>query len=238
MASSGLCLVANLLLAIFVVFCPQVNCIERGLQEKSTTVSPGIVSMSTEKATLKANVTATTEAPMTTPETPEPTPDDIEWLKFLHLKRNRYISDPEKSCHGLINCADAARLHDPENALFNETGPHAFCDVDGNSLKLSDIEDGMHVKIRAKNVNYPGHEYLYTADGLYGYIWYDKLRPKGSYAHQKQTWTVKKDSDGTFRFESTYWSKGNYLIANNDDQDYHWLYCDNDSSQNWNVELY
>ena len=84
------------------------------------------------------------------------------------MKRNRYISDPEKSCHGLINCADAARLHDPENALFNETGPHAFCDVDGNSLKLSNITDGMHVKIRAKNVEWPGYEYLYTAEGLRG----------------------------------------------------------------------
>jgi len=238
MASSGLCLVANLLLAIFVVFCPQVNCIERGLQEKSTTVSPGIVSMSTEKATLKANVTATTEAPMTTPETPEPTPDDIEWLKFLHLKRNRYISDPEESCH-IGGCWDRARLHDPENALFNETGPHAFCDVDGNSLKLSDVIDGMHVKIRAKNVNFPGHEYLYTADGVWGFGYYDELQPNGdSHAHQKQTWIVKIDSDGTFRFESNYWKKGNYLIADIDDPDYPWLYCDDDSSQNWKVELF
>merc|ERR1711872_900551 len=29
MASSGLCLVANLLLAVFVIFCPQVKCIEK-----------------------------------------------------------------------------------------------------------------------------------------------------------------------------------------------------------------
>ena len=48
------------------------------------------------------------------------------------------------------------------------SGRHAFCDVDGNSLKLSDIKDGMSVKIRAKNVKYHGYEYLFTAEGIYG----------------------------------------------------------------------
>ena len=59
--------------------------------------------------------------------------------------------------------ADAANL-------FNNMGigKHAFCDVDGNSLKLSDIMNGMYVKIRAKNVRYHGYEYLYTAKGIYG----------------------------------------------------------------------
>ena len=61
----------------------------------------------------------------------------------------------------------------------------------------------------------------------------------GSDAHQKQTWIVKIDpSDGMFRFESTYWRKGNYLIANNDDHDDPWLFCDDDSTQNWNVTLF
>ena len=47
-------------------------------------------------------------------------------------------------------------------------GQHAFCDIDGNSLKLSDMKTGMYIKIRAKTVTYPGYEYLYTADGAYG----------------------------------------------------------------------
>ena len=54
--------------------------------------------------------------------------------------------------------------------LFNDMGigKHAFCDVDGNSLKLSIMKTGMHIKIRAKKVTYPGYDYLYTADGSYG----------------------------------------------------------------------
>ena len=76
------------------------------------------------------------------------------------MERNQFISDPEITCHP-GGCWDTARLS-------NETGQHAFCDVDGNSLKLSDVIDGMHVKIRAKNVNFPGHEYLYTANGVWG----------------------------------------------------------------------
>ena len=75
---------------------------------------------------------------------------------------------------------------------------------------------------------------------LAGNAYYDIFRPNdGSSAHRKQTWIVKIDrSDGTFRFESTYWSRGNYLIANNDDWDDHWLFCDDDSSQNWKVKLF
>ena len=91
----------------------------------------------------------------------------LEWLNFLHLKRKRYISKPAVYCN-LIDCYDRARLHNSEYALSKETGQHAFCDVDGNSLKLSDIDDGMYVKIRAKNVRWHGYEYLYTADGTWG----------------------------------------------------------------------
>ena len=52
----------------------------------------------------------------------------------------------------------------------NPKGPHALCDVDGNSLKLSDVTDGMYVKIRTKKYwhDYVGYEYLYTAYGQYG----------------------------------------------------------------------
>ena len=72
-------------------------------------------------------------------------------------------------CFGIFGeyCWDAATT---QQASYDPKGPHALCDIDGNSLKLSDVKDGMTVKIRAKNVwhDYVGYEYLYTADGRYG----------------------------------------------------------------------
>ena len=59
------------------------------------------------------------------------------------------------------------------------TGEHTICDINGNSLKLRDVKSGMFVKIRAKNVHWPGYEYLYTADGIYGMcfgIWIMNIR--------------------------------------------------------------
>ena len=97
----------------------------------------------------------------------------LEWLTFLNVKRNNYIGNPRVSCHRLgifipVNCWDRANLHYSNDQNSKGIGPHALCDVDGNSLKLSDIKDGMSVKIRAKHVTYPGYEYLFTAEGIYG----------------------------------------------------------------------
>ena len=97
----------------------------------------------------------------------------LEWLAFLNVKRDNFIGNPRVSCHRLgifipVNCWDRANLHYPSDQLSKGIGPHALCDVGGNSLKLSDVENGMYVKIRAKNVEWPGYEYLYTADGLRG----------------------------------------------------------------------
>jgi len=155
--------------------------------------------------------------------------DNTEWLHFLHVKRNKYIGDPLKACFPLLfTCWDGANL---KIGSRHTIGKHALCDIDGNSLKLSDIKRGMYVKIRAKNVHWIGYEYLYTADGEYGYTYYDRLQlDHGSDAHKKQTWIVKIDpSDGTFLFESTYWNKGNYFNGNEG----YWLYCDRDGSQSW-----
>lgn len=73
-------------------------------------------------------------------------------------------------CFGIFNeyCWDSALTQDYPG--FDKKGPHALCDINGNSLELSDVKDGMTVKIRAKNVwhDYVGYEYLYTADGRYG----------------------------------------------------------------------
>ena len=73
-------------------------------------------------------------------------------------------------CFGIFEeyCWDSALTQDYPG--FDKKGPHALCDINGNSLELSDVKDGMTVKIRAKNVwhDYVGYEYLYTADGRYG----------------------------------------------------------------------
>ena len=53
-------------------------------------------------------------------------------------------------------------------APHKSPGEHTICDINGNSLKLSDVKTGMLVKIRAKNVHWPGYDYLYTADGIRG----------------------------------------------------------------------
>ena len=91
---------------------------------------------------------------------------------------NRYIGNPEKYCWDLGNkhpCWDRGVL------IFREEsypGEHTICDINGNSLKLSDVQSGMFVKIRAKNVHWPGYDYLYTADGIWGMcfaIWIIKI---------------------------------------------------------------
>ena len=87
---------------------------------------------------------------------------------------NRYIGNPLRKCHfgGVINCADRAQI------TTTSPGEHTICDIKGNGLKLSDIKNGMLVKIRAKNVHWPGYAYLYTADGLFGkffVIWNIKI---------------------------------------------------------------
>ena len=46
----------------------------------------------------------------------------------------------------------------------SSAGEHTICDMDGNSLKLSDVKDGMLVKIRAKNVHWAERVYLYTSE--------------------------------------------------------------------------
>ena len=75
-------------------------------------------------------------------------------------------------CFGIFNeyCWDSALTGLRDYPEFDKKGPHALCDINGNSLELSDVKDGMTVKIRAKNVwhDYAGYEYLYTADGRYG----------------------------------------------------------------------
>ena len=62
-----------------------------------------------------------------------------------------------------------------------------------------------------------------------GNIWYDKLRETGTAAHDKQTWRVLESGEWrVFAFESTYWSKGNYLLGPEKvgKSDMEFLWCD------------
>ena len=86
----------------------------------------------------------------------------LEWLHFLHVKTNWYMGNPYGFNVGPPG--DRANIIVPHKS----PGEHTICDINGNSLKLSDVKTGMLVKIRAKNVHWPGYEYLYTADGIWG----------------------------------------------------------------------
>ena len=82
-----------------------------------------------------------------------------------------HITYPRRVCFGIFKeyCWDAA-LTQTWDLSRDTIGPHAICDVDGNSLELSDVKDGMLVKIRTKRVwhAYVGYDYLYTSYGQYG----------------------------------------------------------------------
>ena len=88
------------------------------------------------------------------------------------MKNNVHIAKPRRTCFPLIStCWDTALTQYPlDIGPVYQIGPHALCDVDGNSLELSDVKDGMLVKIRTKRVwhAYVGYDYLYTAYGRYG----------------------------------------------------------------------
>ena len=69
-------------------------------------------------------------------------------------------------------------IGDPEKGQFNwlfgtiqkSPGPHMICDLNGKGLKWSEVENGMEVKIKAKNVlpRYPTFEFLYSSEGDQG----------------------------------------------------------------------
>ena len=94
------------------------------------------------------------------------------------MRTNRHITWPKRVCFAFGDCWDGALTMNflEENRV--PKGPHALCDVDGNNLKLSDVKDGMSVKIRTKYFRwfhggsrfhaYAGYEYLFTAYGRYG----------------------------------------------------------------------
>ena len=61
-------------------------------------------------------------------------------------------------------------------------GPHMICDLNGKGLKWSEVENGMEVKIKAKNVNpeYPTYEFLYSSEGIRGIHYFCCINAKHS----------------------------------------------------------
>ena len=172
------------------------------------------------------------------------------------MKRKLPIADPRIGCWGPwgTNCWDAANLYVP-------SGKHAFCDVNGKSLKLSDITNGMSVKIRAKNVRYHGYEYLFTsAEGSYGmyfalyniktwlwyaylhlhternffwagYAYYDVLRSDKESNDHKKQTWIVKKDPS----DGTFLFESTYWNRGNylNGNEGSFLYCDTDGSSSW-----
>ena len=76
------------------------------------------------------------------------------------METNRYIGNPKKAYYIFPDKWDGGKLVRGKSSA----GEHTICDIDGNSLKLSDVKNGMLVKIRAKNVHWEGYEYLFTSE--------------------------------------------------------------------------
>ena len=76
------------------------------------------------------------------------------------METNRYIGNPKKTDYTIFDKWDGGNLVRGKSSA----GEHTICDIDGNSLKLSDVKNGMLVKIRAKNVHWEGYEYLFTSE--------------------------------------------------------------------------
>ena len=76
------------------------------------------------------------------------------------METSRYIGNPKKTRNTFGELWDGGNLVNGKSSA----GEHTICDIDGNSLKLSDVQNGMLVKIRAKNVHWQGYEYLYTSE--------------------------------------------------------------------------
>ena len=70
-----------------------------------------------------------------------------------------YIGDPEKGQRSWLF-----------GTIQKSPGPHMICDLNGKGLKWSEVENGMEVKIKAKNVlpEYPTFEFLYSSEGDLG----------------------------------------------------------------------
>jgi len=160
----------------------------------------------------------------------------LEWLHFQHLETGRYIGNPKRTTDGF------GVEWDGGNLVFGKSsaGEHTFTDLEGIPLKLSDVKDGMSVKIRARTVHWIDYEYLFTSENTpaWGYCYYDKNRYSSAGMtkdNKKQLWRVdqRDPSDPTFAFESRFWSAGKGFLSGKTGD---WLYTDDFRRRNkWKV---
>ena len=75
------------------------------------------------------------------------------------METNRYIGNPKKTTDFFGSAIDGGNLVSEKSSA----GEHIIYDMEGNSLKLSDVKDGMFVKIRARKEHWPNYDYLYTS---------------------------------------------------------------------------
>jgi len=183
------------------------------------------------------------------------TEENEEWFYFQHVENEMLIGKPvafTKAFHAPWDWGtmDVYGLEEPvpDGVPFGP-GLHAICDINGNALNQNDVQSGMTVKIKAKETNWAGWEYMYETP--VGWICYDKLRNRiddDDSDNLKQEWVVEKDGD-TIRFENKYYP-GEYLMGNleylyleytrckKEDCKYfdiYWMYVEKDNPNWWKL---
>ena len=80
-----------------------------------------------------------------------------EWVCFFYIENrgNALVNPVSYLRPDHFSSWDTVRLGDYENS-----GEYMLCNKQGKGLNWLDVEDGMIVKIKAKNVNYPGNVFL------------------------------------------------------------------------------
>ena len=91
----------------------------------------------------------------------------LEWFYFQHVENEMLIGKPvayQKAFHAPWDWGtmDVYGLEEPvpDGVPFGP-GLHAICDINGNALNWNDVQSGMTVKIKAKETNWAGWEYMY-----------------------------------------------------------------------------
>ena len=95
---------------------------------------------------------------------------EIEWFLFHFTEWFclYYIEPLEKGQSGALGNPTSQWRYDHAHEWdtvrvvvdYKYSGKFMLTDKMGKGLNWLDVEDGMMVKIKAKNVNYPGNEYL------------------------------------------------------------------------------
>ena len=85
-------------------------------------------------------------------------------MTFQNVHNDKFIGDPVKWRFGGAFGINGKEWDRGIMDKYGESGHHMICDVKGNGLRWSDINDGMRVKLRTRNPHFEGYEYLYTSE--------------------------------------------------------------------------